>query len=296
MAPAEIDSKPTFGLPILYLAIFLLSLTGLFAKLIPLDPVSIIQLRGVVASLCLALFCFKRRRSLSLGSSRTYLGVYALGLLLGVHWVTFFHAMQVSTVAVGMLAMFSFPVLTIILEPLFSKTGWHSRDLVAGLVALAGLAVMLLQKSPGPQVAILNGVLWGVISALLFSLRNLYQKYYYSQYSSDSLMFHQVLAVGLMLLPFVDYSSVATMEVTGFLKIVLLGVFSTATAHTLLVYSLKQLPAKSVALISCLQPVIAAGLAWLVIHERPGAMTLVGGGMVLAVAIYESIPKRFRSS
>ena len=45
-----------FGLPILYLAIFLLSLAGLFAKLIPLDALSITQLRTCVAALGLAIF------------------------------------------------------------------------------------------------------------------------------------------------------------------------------------------------------------------------------------------------
>ena len=281
-----------FGLPILYLAIFLLALTGLFAKLIPLDAISIIQLRGVVATVGLVLFSFSRKRSLRLDGTRTYLGVYALGLLLGVHWVTFFHAMQISSVAVGMLAMFSFPMITIFLEPLFTGQGWKTSDILAGVMMFVGLSIMVIEGQVNSSGSITFGVLWGVLSAVLFSLRTLFQKYHFNQVSSDSLMFHQVVAVAMMLAWFVDYPRVHSLAGVDFLKIVLLGVFSTAAAHTLLVYSLKQLPAKSVALISCLQPVIAALLAWYVIHEVPGPSILLGGAMVLSVAAYESIQKR----
>ena len=78
-------------------------------------------------------------------------------------------------------------------------------------------------------------------------------------------------------------------------KVVLLGILSTAGAHTLLVFCMKQLPVKSVALISCMQPVIAALLAWYIIKETPGASVVIGGGIVLSVSVYESLQK-WRSS
>jgi len=284
-----------FSLPALYLAIFLLALTGLFAKLIPLNAISIIQLRGIVATVCLALFSLLQKRSLRLTGARTYAGVYALGLLLGLHWVTFFHAMQVSSVAVGMLSLFSFPMITIMLEPLFARQRMKAGDFVAGLIMLAGLVTMVGQDVTDLQGPVMQGVAWGVFSAVLFALRNLFQKYHFNHVASDSLMFHQVVAVGLMLAIFVDYPQVRALDSVDLLKLVLLGILSTAGAHTLLVFSMKQLPVKSVALISCLQPVIAILLAWFVIKETPGVSVLIGGGIVLSVAAYESLQK-WRSS
>ena len=54
------DSK--HGLSILYVAVFLLSLNGLFSKLIPLDAVSVTQLRSVMAALALLAFAYARKR------------------------------------------------------------------------------------------------------------------------------------------------------------------------------------------------------------------------------------------
>jgi len=283
MTPARL------GLPALYLAIFLLALTGLFAKLIPLDATSIIQLRSLVAAVGLAGFIAAQKRRLRLGGVRAYAGVYGLGLLLGLHWVSFFHAMQVSSVAVGMLAMFTFPVLTILLEPLFSNRKLTAGDVCAGLLVLAGLGIMVGPGLTDLQRPVTLGVLFGVGSALLFALRNLLQKYLFAGESSDGLMFHQVVAITLLLAGFVDYPRVQAMGKVGWGEILLLGILSTAAGHTLLNFSLKQLSAKSVALIQCLQPLVAALLAWYVVGETPGAAVLVGGGIILAVAAYESL-------
>jgi drug/metabolite transporter (DMT)-like permease len=268
-----------------------LALTGLFAKLIPLDAISIIQLRGIVAAFGLALFSVIRKRKLRLPRLSVYAGVYALGLLLGIHWVTFFHAMQISSVAVGMLALFSYPMITILLEPLFTSQRLKTVDIASGVIMLIGIAVMVSQDLSTLQGSVMQGVMWGVFSAVLIVLRNLLQKYHFSNVASDSLMFHQVVAVGLMLALFVDYPKLKVLESSDWLNLVLLGIVCTSVGHTLLVFSLKQLPAKTVALISCMQPVIAAVLAWYFIKEMPGLLVMIGGGIVLSVSSYEMVKK-----
>lgn len=274
------------------MAIFLLALTGLFAKLIPLDATSIIQLRSVVATAGIGCFTVIQKRGLRLrGGKRTYLGVYALGLLLGLHWITFFHAMQVSSVAVGMLALFTFPVITILLEPLFIHKKIKTADVLAGLLVLAGLGIMVGADVTDLQKPVTLGVIFGVFSALLFALRNLWQKYRFDGETSDSLIFHQVVAIGLMLALFVDFPRVQALTTASWVNILLLGIFSTAAAHTLLAFSLKQLPAKSVALIQCLQPLVAAMLAWYVVGESPELSVWIGGTVILSVATYESVQK-----
>lgn len=283
------------GLPSLYLATILLSLNGLFAKLIPLDPVSIIQLRGVIAALGLALFAILQRRSLRLHGLRTCAGVYAFGLVMGLSWICLFLSIQLSTVAVGILSFFSFPVITILLEPLFSGQKLKAGDCVAGAIVIAGLVIMIGPDLGNMQGDIMQGVLWGGCSALLFVLRNLFQKYHFNHVASDSLMFHQVVAVGVMLAIFVDYPQVIALAPVDVLKLFLLSIVCTAGAHTLLIFSMKQLPVKSVALISCAQPVIAVVLAWYLIKEIPALSVVLGGGLVISVTVYESW-KKWRTS
>lgn len=280
------------SLLVLYLAVFLLSLNGLFAKLIPLDALSITQLRSVIAVFGFLAFGRLRKRRLRVENLKQQIGVAFLGLLLGLHWVTFFHAMQVSTVAIGMLALFSFPIMTILFEPLFNQERLTFSDVLAGFAVLSGIAIMVSHDLSDIRGSVVKGVFWGVVSALLFSFRNLIQKYHFSSIPSDRLMFHQVLTIALMLVPFVDTPEISSLTTANWGTLLLLGVFSTATAHTLLSYSLKQLAAKSVALIGCLQPLLAAIFAWIVLVEIPQISVAIGGVLILSVAMYESVKKK----
>ena len=286
------DSKSS--LSILYVAVFLLSLNGLFSKVIPLDAVSVTQLRSVLAAISLLLFALVLKREFRLGSTRQYLGVYSIGVIMGLHWITFFHSMQVSTVAIGMLSLFTYPMITVLLEPLFNKTRLNASDIVAGLLVLVGVFLMVIDDLHEFDSSTMQGVLWGVISALLFSIRNLLQKYYHPAVSSDGLILHQVIAIAVMLLVFVDYSSVVSLELGDWLLLVLLGAVSTAAAHSLLSYSLKYIDAKSVAMISCLQPLFAALFAWLLLNEVPTQSIVLGGLIIVSVALYESIKKSMK--
>lgn len=283
------DSRHSMS--ILYLAVFLLALNGLFAKLIPLDATSITQLRSVLAGFTLLLVALLGRRRYLLDSPREYIGVYLIGAVLGLHWVSFFHSMQVSTVAIGMLSLFTYPVITVLIEPFFSKQKLQGSDLVAGLMVLLGVFVMVKDDVQAFDNAMVQGVFWGVISAFLFAMRNLLQKYYYPAVPSDRLMLHQVIAVSFMLLLFVDYPAVSELSGGDWLTLLLLGMVSTAMGHTLLSYSLKHLPAKSIAMISCLQPIFATLFAWLLLQETPAFSVLAGGAIIVSVALYESVKR-----
>jgi len=279
------------ALSILYLSVFLLALNGLFSKIIPLDAVSVTQLRSVLAVIALSLFALLLNRDIRLRSLKQYLGVYLIGVIMGLHWISFFHSMQVSTVAIGMLSLFSYPVITVMLEPLFSKQRIAVADIFAAMLVLLGVLVMVSDELHGFDSAAVQGVIWGVLSALLFSLRNLLQKYFYPEVPSDRLILHQVIAISFMLLLFMDFRAVGQLQPRDWGLLVLLGAVSTAAAHSLLSYSLKHLPAKSIAMISCLQPLFAALFAWLLLNEIPSLWVILGGLMIIAVALYESLKK-----
>lgn len=280
----------------LYGAILLLAINGLFSKVIPLDAVSQTSLRSFFATLTIMTTLIVMRRRILLSSRKDYLGVYGLGILMGLHWVTFFHAMQVSTVAVGMLALFSFPVLTVLIEPFFSQSKLHRGDITAAFILFLGLIIMASPKLLEPQSNLLQGIAWGVLSAFIFVFRNLSQKYHFSHVSSDRLMLHQLIAIFIMLVLFLDIKSTLSMNAVSWMTVIFMGIFTTAVAHTILVASYKRLTAKTVAMISSLQTPIAAVLAWLLLDEALTWNIVIGGGLILSVALYESIQQTKSSS
>lgn len=290
MSASSSSPVPPRGILLLYVGLTLLSLNGLFAKLIPLDAFSMTQLRSLIAIGGFYLFCRLFRMPLRVKNFRQLLAIYGLGLVMGVHWGTFFHAMQVSTVAVGILALFSYPMITILLEPLFARCRLSARDVFSGIFVLVGLLIMVWQDLGGGLSGnILQGALWGVFSALLFSLRNLCQKYYFSATPSSTLMFHQLVAIAILFVPFVDVATTRMLNAQDWLLLILLGFLGTAAAHTLYTASLKLLAAKTVSLVGCMQPVVSILLAWLILSEKPSVAVVVGGAIILFVAMAESL-------
>lgn len=279
------------GLTTLYLSIVLLSTNGLFARSIALDATSITCLRSLVAALGIFILLRLQQRPLRLPDFRSASISLLLGVFLGLHWLTFFKSMQVSSVTVGIVSLFSYPVITVLLEPCFGSRKFHLRDIAAAILVLVGVAIMATARD-GSQGDVQMGVFWGLASALLFALRNVSQKYWLHHVPSASLMLYQVAITAAMLLYFTDWQTVSATTARDWLLLIILGLVCTAGAHTLVAMSLKKLPAKSVALISCLQPFLATLFAWLVLNEVPGVQVIAGGLIVVGVAAYESLQKK----
>lgn len=282
------------GFLALYGSIILFALNGLFAKIIPLDVVTVTQARCVIATLVLLLFLFLRGARFEFSFSKRMLGVYALGLLVGGHWITYFHSMQVSSVAIGMLSLFCYPVITVVLEPLFKKQWPKAVDLLAAVLVFFGVFLLISEELLAGDFSggAVEGAFWGIVSAIFFAVRNTSQKYLFPTVNSAVLMAHQTLVVAVILLPFMSFHQLAAMSSTNWLHLLLLGSISTALAHTLMAISLKHFSAKTVSLIGCNVPVVGMLLAWWLLGEVPGTMVYVGGAVILSVAAYETLKQR----
>jgi len=179
--------------------------TGLFAKLIPLPAIDIIALRCLMAAGALLVIITLIKRKIMLAGLRDRLLMVLCGLLMCVHWVAFFHAMQVSTVAVGMIALYTYPIITVFLEPLWQRQRPQLADLLCGLLVLAG--VYLLVPEFSLRSSTMLGMFWGAVSAVAFALRNVLQRHYLLYYRGDTSMFYQALIAGLAALPFMRESA-----------------------------------------------------------------------------------------
>jgi drug/metabolite transporter (DMT)-like permease len=274
------------GLGSIYLATFLLAINGVLCKSIDLDAVSITALRCAIALVALLAFAYWHAQPWGYASPKRRALVVFLGLLMGLHWACFFQAIQVSTVAIGILAHFSAPVVTVLLEPLLDRRWPLFSDLLAALGVLVGLAIMVPHWSLDSQM--LWGILFGLCSALAMACRNVFQRRWLQGESSTQGMVVQVAVAALLCAPFTAVDQALALPGVQWVYILLLGLISTALAHTLVVVSLQQLSAKTVGLISCFQPPLAIAMGWLFLAETPSLRTCVGGALILGCAGYEA--------
>lgn len=274
------------GLISAHTGVFLLGLTALFSKLVPMNAVNIVFARSVIACVVLVLVIKLSRNTLRLHSLKDYGVAVILGLMMSIHWVTYFAAMQYSTVAIGMIALFTFPIITVTLEPLFENFKLVWQDLASGVVVLIG--IVLIVPESNLQNDVTYGILLGVFSAFFYALRNILHRKYFAHYSGSHAMALQTLVVTLSLLFFISDELVSGTPY-DYLLLLVLGSLCTAAPHALIATSLSYIRAKSFSLIACTQPVYGVIFAYIVLSEQPNWQTLVGGILVLSGAIYETV-------
>ncbi len=273
------------GLLALHTSILLFGMTALFAKLIALPAIEITLIRSVFAALALALFIALTGGRLRLSRGRDYGVAILLGVFLAVHWATYFHAMKVSSVAVGVIALHTFPVMTVFLEPLFHGDRPQPRDVASAVIVLLGIYLLVPAFDLSDDVT--QGVLWGLLSALFYSLRNIVQRRYLSHEPARGAQLYQLGIVTLVLVPFASVG-MAEPSAREWGLLLILGLIFTAFSHTLFAFSLRHFPAKTVSLVACLQVFYAMIFAALLLSEWPSLWTVTGGLIVVGAAMFES--------
>ncbi|NOU53176.1 EamA family transporter [Pseudoalteromonas sp. JBTF-M23] len=269
----------------LHIAVLLFGGTALFSKLINLSALDITVYRTAVAFVVLALLLKLMGKPLRLAHPKDYLIAIMLGVVVGLHWVTYFAGMQMAGIATGIIAFFTYPVITVFLEPLFTKQRIKNKDIISAAVVLFGIYLLIPEANLGNQVTL--GIITGISSGALFALRNLLQKRFFVTYSGPHTMFYQTLTASVMLAAFVDVPP-SLLPNQDIYYILLAGAVFTAIPHALFASSLKHLSATTAGLISCLQPLYGTLLAFMLLAEKPTIMTLVGGLLVISAACFET--------
>lgn len=277
----------------LHIAVLLFGGTALFAKLIGLNAVDITVYRTAIAGMVIFAMLYFQKKQIKLNKPKDYLIALFLGVTVGSHWVTYFAGMQMAGITIGMLAFFSYPVVTVFLEPFFHKSKPKAKDIISAAVVVFGIYLLVPSSDLGSDTTM--GIVMGVFSGVLFALRNITHKRYFSQYSGPQTMFYQTLVASIMLCAFIEVPiyEVSNHDLT---LILIAGVIFTAAPHSLFAASLKYLSAATAGLIACLQPLYGTLLAIIIVHERPSTVTLIGGTLIISAACFEtwSITKKVR--
>ncbi len=270
----------------LNVAVLLWAGTALFAKWIALSAYQITALRSAVAAAALFAVLGWQRQSLRT-ANRQDLGIMlAGGVAMGVHWGTYFQSIQISTVAIGILSLHTYPVMTALAEPLVFGERLHWLDVLLALMVFLGVAVLVPSFSLDNAIA--RGVLLGVLSAACFTARNVLSRRVVAVYGGMRVTFYQLLAAAGAFLPVVLLTRPAiSVRASG--QVLLLGILFTALPHVLYANSLVHLKARSVGVIATLLPVYGTVTAAIFLGELPGTRTVVGGAIILVAAIIETV-------
>ena len=276
----------TKNLALLFLATLFISTSGVLGRYIALPAEAIIFCRAILAVGFVFLYCKYKKIDLKIQALKDRFSIGVSGFLLGAHWVTYFYALKLSNVALGMLSLYTFPVITAFLEPLFTKQKINTIHIFLAILVLVGVYILV------PEFSLENnqllGILFGIISAFLYALRNLMIKREVTKYNGSMLMLYQLVIIVIFLSPTLlisDYTNV----VSQIPFLVLIALLTTAIGHTLMVNSFQHFSVTTTSIISSVQPIFGIIMAFIFIDEIPTFNVYIGGSLILLTVIIESL-------
>jgi len=273
----------------LNIAVLLISTSGILGRYISMPPPITIWFRCLLAALFLGLFIWYKKIDLKVTNKKDWKTILLSGLFFGIHWITYFYALQLSNVAIGMLSLFTYPVITALLEPIFFKTKLNNKHVFLGILVLIGIYFLT------PEFNIKNnytlGVIFGVISSVFYALRNILLKKKVANYNGSMLMFYQMLTVTLILWPafFIFDANPIANDIPA---LVVLALVTTSIGHTLFVMSFKNFSISTASIMSSIQPIYGIIFGFLILSEIPAPKTLIGGFLILLTVVFESIQSK----
>jgi len=261
-------------------AVALFGFAGLFGKWLTLSPVAIVLGRTTVAALALGILLLRARTRAPFD-----VRLIANGVVLALHWLSFFAAIQESTVAVGLLGFASFPLFTLLAERVFLARRLRRRDGVTVLLVTAGLALLVPELSLANPVVL--GLGWGLASGFTFALLVVMNRRWTGTRTATDIAFWQNALAALVLVPFAWAADSAIGPIGGreIMLIIVLGLACTALAHTLFISGLAVVTAHTASVIAALEPVYGIALALVFLGEVPTPRTIAGGALIVAAAV-----------
>jgi len=271
----------------IHIAVFLFGFAGLFGKFLSCSPIYIVFGRTFFAFITLFFYAkFISKTALSISLKTTGLFFILQGILLAIHWWSFFLSIQISSVAVGLVTFSTFPLFVTFLEPLFFKEQLKSKDVMLAGAMFIGIILVVPEFNISNNIT--KGAVYGIISGFTFALLALVNRKNVKISNSIAIAFYQNLFASLFLILPIMTIKTPLPVLHDLPNLIFLGVVCTALAHTLFINSLSFIKAQTASVITGLEPVYGIILAFCILNETPGMGTLAGGLIIIGASIAAS--------
>ena len=276
----------------LHFIVFVWGFTAVLGAKITLGAVPLVWFRMCIAVALIYLYTLFAKESLKI-DRRTLTGFLVAGLVIAMHWFTFFEAIKVSNISVTLACLSTGAFFTSILEPIFFGRKVVAYEVFFGLIVVAGLYIIFHFEGDYTK-----GIMLALTSAFLSAVFSIINGKYAREHSSVAISFYELLGGVLFFsiyLLFTGSFSFKFFAISGsdWGWLFLLGSFCTAYAFIASVHVMKFLSPYTVMLTINMEPVYGIILAVMVFGEKEkmGWHFYLGAAVIITTVIVNGILK-----
>jgi drug/metabolite transporter (DMT)-like permease len=278
----------------LHLIVFIWGFTAILGALISINADALVWYRMLFAGAFLFLFILFKKKSFVV-PPKEFLKLVLVGLLIAVHWIFFFKAIQISNVSIT-LSVFSLGAfLAAILEPLFygRKVLWY--EVFFGLMIIAGLGIILQV-----EMNYFEGMMYALASIILGVLFTLMNGKLIEKNDSSVITFYEFMAgvffISIYFLIENKFNAqFFTLASSDWILLLILASVCTAYAFTASVKIMQKLSPYTIMLTTSLEPVYGIILAYFILggKEKMSFGFYIGALLIVVTVILNGIVKHY---
>ncbi len=172
----------------LHFLVFIAGFTAILGELISIGSIPLVWYRMLIAGILMFIYINVIRLKIKT-DKRTVFRFFAAGIIIALHWITFFEAIRQSNISIT-LAMFSTGAFfASFIEPLIYKRRIIWYEIVFGIIVVVG--VFLITQS---EIKYLNGILLGISSALFSTLFAVINGKFIEKHSATVISFYEFIS------------------------------------------------------------------------------------------------------
>ena len=279
---------------LLHLIIFMWGFTGILGVLIDLDAFHIVWHRILIAFIALAIGLIFMKKSVRIGSSKELIKIFGVGILVALHWMTFYKSISLSTASLGILCLSTTTIHVTWLEPLIMKRKFSLLEFFFGLIVIYGIYFV----SSDFDAKDYEALIYGLFSALFAALFSVFNAKLAEDTPSHQITFYELLIafvfLSIVLIIQGDFNAqLFEMRWSDFFWLIFLGVLCTSFAFLATIEVVKRLGAFTVSLSINLEPVYTIILAIVILNENEvlGSQFYIGSAIIVLVVIANALIK-----
>ena len=247
--------------------VFIFGFTAILGSLISIDSLSLVWYRMSIAFVVLLILSIFLRINIFV-SKLLLLKMLFAGVLIALHWITFFKAIKVSNVSITLSVLSLGAFFTSFLEPLFYKRKIIKYEVILGVIVVIGMSLIFRS-----QLYYLEGIIYALISVFLSVVFALLNGKLISESSALIISIYELLG-GVILISLVLFmidgfsENFFKINDSDMLWLLILAIICTAYAYVVSVDVLKHLTPYSTMISINMEPVYGIVLAILILGEN----------------------------
>jgi drug/metabolite transporter (DMT)-like permease len=251
----------------LHLAVFLAGFTGILGRLISIDESALVWYRLLISVSILFVYLLFVKDSFRI-SPKNIISCFGVGSLIGLHWLFFYASIKAGNVSIALVCFSATGSFTAILEPIITRRKFDLREILMGLLVLAGIGLIFQFDTRYRESIIL-----GLTAALFSAIFPVYTKQILSKISVTVLSFYVLLGGFLFLCLFLPFytGSLSFLKWPAENDLLWLGILAlicTVIAFQFSLNALKKLSAFTINLTFNLEPLYGMLLAFMLFNEH----------------------------